>query len=297
MIPVQCRVQAPALALETTLLCHGVPRASALPLHDELEGLVRGRNASPALVGVVGGGCIAGISRQELAVLVESNVPKANTSNLAAIMHAGGSAATTVSATMEIAAAAGIRVFSTGGIGGVHRGYAEHLDVSSDLAAFGRFPVAVVSSGVKSILDVAATREMLEAMGIPVWGYQTSVFPEFYSRGKEHRVDAEFDSVEGLAKAAAKTLARTGRGVLIVNPVPAAWEIDGDRWNEWIRAAGAAERVRGATGRGVTPAMLGALHEVSGGATLKTNIELVKSNVGLGASLAREMSSIGAETV
>ncbi len=292
MIPVRCSSSAPCLALETTLLCHGVPREAALSLHDELEAVARGAGASPTLVGVLEGRAVAGLTRDELAVLVRSGVPKANSSNLAALMAAGASAATTVSATMEIAAAAGIRVFSTGGIGGVHQGYAHHLDVSSDLAALVRFPVAVVAAGVKSILDVAATREALETFGVPVWGFQTDVFPEFYSRGRDHTVDARFETHEALAAAAARTIAATGRGVLIVNPIPESSAIPETQWTNWLTAAGQIATAKGARGRGVTPAVLAALHEVSAGATLRANIELVRSNVALGAALARIMATV-----
>lgn len=289
MIPVERRVRGPALAFETTLLCHGVPGHSALALHDELELIARTGGAEPALIGVVKGRAVVGVSRDELGEMVAANVPKANTSNLAAVMAAGTSAATTVSATMEIAAAAGVRVFATGGIGGVHRGYADHLDVSSDLVAFSRFPVAVVSSGVKSILDVGATREALETMGVAVWGFQTDIFPEFYVRGGRHRVDAVFDSIERLAEALAHTLARTGRGVVVANPIPSVSELDSKEWAGWLAEAERRVAANGVVGRGVTPAILGALHDASGGRTLEANVALVKGNARLGAALADQL--------
>jgi len=292
MIAVDCRVGPPALALETTLLCHGVARERAAGLNDDLAKIAGAGGVPAALIGVVQGRAVAGVSRDELAEMVAVGVAKANTSNLASLMAAGSSAATTVSATMEIAAAAGLRVFATGGIGGVHRGYGEHLDVSGDLAALARFPVAVVASGVKSILDVGATREALEALGVPVWGFRTDAFPEFYRRGRDHGVDARFDSIEGLTDAVARTLARTGRGILIANPIPVEAEISEDDWGGWLSAAEARVRLVGARGRGVTPAMLSALHELSGGRTLEANLALVRANTGLGAAIAAGIGAV-----
>src|SRR5690606_10624096 len=138
--------------------------------------------------------------------------------------------ATTVSATMEIAAAAGLRLFATGGLGGVHRGYAQRLDISADLAALARFPVAVVCSGVKSLLDVESTREALESLGVPVVGFGTDRFPAFYRRASEAGVDARFDDPESLAAFLSQELARTGRAVVVANPIPAADEIAERDW-------------------------------------------------------------------
>jgi len=152
------------VALETTLLVHGVPKDAAMPLHRELGAILREHHINPALVGVVDGAPTVGMTDEELErLLAQEGVPKANTSNLGVSLHRGSSAATTVSVTMELAHAAGISVFATGGIGGVHTGFGSHLDISSDLAAFTRFPLAVIASGVKSILDVASTREALES--------------------------------------------------------------------------------------------------------------------------------------
>lgn len=252
--------------------------------------------ATPRLVGVLAGNPIVGMSDDQLEQLLASAEPvsKVNTANIGQAMFRKRHAATTVSTTMELAARAGVSVFATGGIGGVHRaaGNARSSDVSADLTAFTRFPVAVVTSGVKSILDVTATREMLETLGVPVVGYQTDAFPAFYLREPDGpgvgRVDARFDDVLELAKFVRFELARTNRGIVVCNPIPKEHEIKAADWRMWLAEAEA--RVAGAgSGRDATPALLGALHEISGGATLRANIELVVSNAALAAKIARLM--------
>lgn len=273
------RVTSRAVALETTLLVHGVPREASLGLAGELDEIVRSEGSTPALVGVVEGRAIAGMDRDELeAMLGAESVEKVNTANLGLALHAGRSAATTVSSTMEIASYAGLRVFATGGIGGVHKGYGERLDISADLIAFTRFPIAVVTSGVKSILDVISTREALESLGVTVVGFGTDAFPAFYLRDGGCGVDVRFDDAGDLADFVRWELARTGRGIVIANPIPAEHEIAMSDWESWLGEATARAAAGGASGRGVTPAVLGGLHEVSGGRTLRANIELVKSN-------------------
>lgn len=302
----------PRVALETTLLAHGVPAGEGLPLARELASLVREAGAEPAIVGIAAGRAVCGLSEEQLAEMLDSaaggasgregagapapgGVPKVNAANLGLALHSGGMGATTVSATMEIAAGAGVRLFATGGLGGVHRGVAPpdarpsaRLDVSSDLFALTRFPVAVVCSGVKSILDVAATREVLEMLGVPVVGFGTDRFPAFYQRAVDDRVrvDARFDDVSGLARYVDAELTRSGRAVVVCNPVPVEHEIDAATWARWLGQAETRVKAAGAAGRDVTPLVLGALHEISGGKTLRTNIALVKSNTRLAARLA-----------
>lgn len=281
------RAEPRSVALETTLLLHGVPRTGAAQLARSLQEIVRTHGASPTLIALFRGQAIVGLSDAELAELLSAaSVPKANTANLGVLMHRGQHAATTVSTTMELAASAGVRVFATGGLGGVHRGCAEHFDVSSDLAALTRFPVAVVSSGVKSILDVVATREALETLGVPVVGFRTDRFPAFYQRESAAGVDARFDDAGDLAAFVRMEMARSGRGVLVVNPVPAAHEIDAGKWRSWLDLAMDRARAMGVTGRDLTPTLLAAVHELSGGETLRANVELVKSNAALAAQIA-----------
>ncbi len=272
-------VSSRAVALETTLLVHGVPTASAAKLASELGEIVEAEGSTPALVGVVDGVATVGMGMDQLQAMLERDaVPKANTANLGVLMNQQQDAATTVSTTMEIAAFAGLRVFATGGIGGVHEGYGTRLDISADLLAFTRFPVAVVTSGVKSILDVVSTREALESLGVTVVGWKTDSFPAFYLRESEAEVDVRFDDPDELAAFVRVELARSGRGIVIANPIPEDDELDARLWGEWLGQAKKLAQREGARGRGVTPAILKHLHAVSQGKTLEANIKLVKSN-------------------
>lgn len=280
------------VALETTLLVHGVPKDAARPLSDDLARIVRAAGAEPATVGVVAGRPTVGLTDDELAHLLDApSVPKANTGNLGLLIRRGSHAATTVSTTMELAAGAGVRVFATGGLGGVHKGYGQSWDVSADLLALTRHPVAVVASGVKSLLDVESTREMLETLGVPVVGFGTDHFPAFYLRESGAGVDARFDDADELGDFLAFEMARTGRGVLVCHPIPSDDELAAGEWTAWLERAEDRARRAGARGRGVTPAVLGALHDVSGGATLRANLSLVRSNAGLAGRLAAAMAS------
>ena len=284
------RPPTPCVALETTLLLHGVPKGEGERLAHELVAIIEKEGAAGDIAGIVSGQPIVGLSPEQLRMLLDApKVPKANTANLGVFMHRGEHAATTVSTTMELAAAAGVRLFATGGLGGVHQGYGTHLDISADLAAFTRFPVGVVTSGVKSILDVVATREALETLGITVVGFRTDRFPAFYLRESEAGVDVRFDSEDLLAGFIAKELKRTGRGIVIANPIPAEHELPRAEWESWLAQARKAVEATAAAGRDITPALLGQLHAISGGRTLKANIELVKSNARLAGALAARM--------
>jgi pseudouridylate synthase len=283
-----------SVALETTLLLHGVPRPDAAPLSVELARIVRECGASPALVGVVHGIPTIGLTEDELNLLLGApEVLKVNTGNLGVVIARRQHGATTVSTTMELAALAGVQVFATGGLGGVHEGYGERLDISADLGAFTRFPVAVVTSGVKSILDVESTREALETLGVPVVGFQTERFPAFYLRESAAGVDARFDDVHELATFVRGELARTGRGIVIANPIPAASEVPVKAWEGWIGEARAEAARAGVAGRELTPFLLSHLHRASGGATLRANLDLVRSNAALAGRLARAMTPAG----
>lgn len=285
--PLVSRAGPNSVALETTLLCHGVPASAALPLADELDAIVRARGANPALVGLPGGRPTVGMTRDELASMLQAeSVLKANAANIGIAMFRSLHAATTVGTTIELAALAGVRVFATGGIGGVHRSLPALIDISSDLAALARFPVAVVTSGVKNILDVPSTRELLETLGIPVVGFATDRFPAFYLRDGGCSVDARFDDAAELAEYLAIELVRTGRSVVVANPIPHADELDSALWEMWKAEALAHVETRGISGRDVTPAVLARLHEISQGRTLEANLALVRSNTDLAAQLA-----------
>lgn len=294
----------PRVALETTLLLHGVPRSAAAGLANELAQTVReasGGRVEPALVGVVAGRAIVGMNDAELAELLAAppgQMPKLNTSTLGLALFGGGHGATTVSATVELAAAAGVRVFATGGLGGVHPGLATRPDISADLSALARWPVAVVCSGCKSILDIAATRELLETLGVPVVGMGTGAFPAFYRRearvgGASVALDGRFDDVARLADFCRAELARSGRGVVVAHPIPPEHELPQQDWDRWLAEAEAdlaAADAGAIAGRDVTPFILARVHERSRGATLAANIALVKANAALAAQLADAMA-------
>lgn len=281
------------VALETTLLAHGVPRDAAMPLYDELTAIVEREGARPAAIGVVGGQARSDLSRDEVESLLEVRPTKLNTANLGLALFRKTAGATTVSTTMEIAASSGIAVFATGGLGGVHKHYGTQLDVSADLAAFTRFPVAVVASGVKSILDVVATRELLESLGVPVVGFRTDVFPAFTVADSDAGVDARFDDEDELADFLRFELRRTGRGVLVCNPVPPPSAIAKERFAGFLAEAERRASHAGVSGRGVTPFVLGALAEISAGETLAANLALVKNNTRVAARLASRMVASG----
>ena len=290
MVNLTSRLVAPerAVALETTLLLHGVPSQSALPLHHELGQIVRSNNAEPALCGVVAGRPTVGITDDELERMLSASdeVCKVNTANMGVAIYRGQHAATTVGTTMELAAHAGISFFATGGIGGVHKGYGVDFDISADLSALTRFPVAVITSGVKSILDVRSTREALETLGIPVVGVGVDVFPAFYLRDGGCTVDAKFDDMKALAAFCRDELTRTGRGIVVANPIPERYELARSEFEEWVIKAESEADGQGAEGRNRTPAILGALHRISCGATLTANLALVRDNARVASCLA-----------
>jgi len=281
----------PRVALESTLILHGVPRDSSRMLAKDLAAIVRSHGAEPALIAVIGGSPVVGVSDAELELLLNAgDVPKTNTANIGLILHAKSHGATTVSTTMELASQVGIRVFATGGLGGVHRGYGNQWDISADLAAFTRFSVAVVTSGVKNLLDVESTREALETLGVPVVGFQTDRFPAFYRRESVAKVDARFDDIEALARFCDFEMRRTGRGVVVCNPIPIHDELSETDWRSWSDQALREAAQAGKSGREVTPFVLGRLHAISGGKTLAANLSLVRSNAAVAAALARAMS-------
>ncbi len=247
-------------------------------------------SAEPKLIGVHAGSPVAGLSDAQLGdLLATASVPKLNTASLGPALFRKQHGATTVSTTMELAAGAGIRVFATGGLGGVHQGLVNRLDISADLMAFTRFPVAVVTAGCKSILDVINTRELLETLGVCVVGFQTDRFPAFYTRDGGVGVDARFDDVDELAQFLDHELIRTGRGVVVCNPIPQRDALDEKQFAIWLSQAQERAHKHHAAGRDVTPMILQGLHELSGGATLRANIALVKNNVTLAAKLAAKM--------
>lgn len=286
------RRRKPVVALETTLVTHGLPHPQGLEAALELESIVRGGGATPATVGILDGAVRVGLSRAELERLATArDVAKVNLGNLAAVVASNGPGSATVAATLFVAAEAGIRVFATGGIGGVHRDVAESGDVSADLVALGRFPVAVVCAGAKAILDLPRTVEMLETLGVPVLGLGTDEFPAFYRRSSGQRVDRRCDTVDDLARVArAHWALGFTTGVLVANPIPEADELPRAAYEQALEGALAEAAERGLRGREVTPFLLDRLRERSGGATVKANLALLRNNARVAAELARALA-------
>ena len=286
------RRRKPVVALETTLVTHGLPHPQGLEAALELEGIVRAGGATPVTVGILDGAVRVGLARAELERIATSrDVAKVNLGNLGAVVASGVAGSTTVAATLFVAAEAGIRVFATGGIGGVHRDVAESGDVSADLVALGRFPVAVVCAGAKAILDLPRTVEMLETLGVPVLGFGTDEFPAFYWRASGQRVDRRCDSVDELARVALAHWTLGSRtGVLIANPIPEADELPRAAYEQALQGALAEAAERGLRGREVTPFLLDRLRELSGGATVKANLALLRNNARVAAELARMLA-------
>jgi len=279
------------VALETSLLVQGLPRDSAERMTPRLRAAIEEEESHAAVVGVLAGRAIVGMSDDEVVELIETpGAAKATASNLGALLYAGRSAGTTVSATIELAWQAGVAVFATGAIGGVHAGYGERLDISSDLAMLVRRPMIVVCSGAKCTLDVEATREALESLGVVVVGVGTDAFPGFYLSASERDVDIRLDDPGEVAAFAQFEMARTGRSVLVVQPPPENDVLSPEQWSEWRRQAESRVAETGAVGPHATPALLAALHEVSGGATLRVNEALIEANARLAGAVCRHLS-------
>ncbi|GGB26982.1 pseudouridine-5'-phosphate glycosidase [Flexivirga endophytica] len=285
----------PVVALESTIISHGMPYPANVTMAREVEALIRAEGVVPATIAVLDGVPRIGLTDENLEMLGKAgeSVTKASVRDLAYVIAKGIHGATTVAATMRLASLAGIRVFATGGLGGVHRGAADSMDLSADLTELSRTPVAVISAGVKSILDIGLTLEALETLSIPVVGYQTDEFPSFYSRSSGHEVPMRADSPEELAAIMATQwdLGITA-GFDIANPIPAAEEIPADEISGIITQALADMDERGITGKDTTPYLLGRVVELTDGASLTANIALVKNNALLGAQLAKAYADV-----
>jgi len=276
------------VALETTVVTHGLPSPEGIEVARDMEAQVAGAGAVPATIGLLEGAVRVGLTAEELQRLAATpDVPKVNLSNFAAVLAAGGAGSTTVAATMLAAHRAGIGVFATGGIGGVHREAHETDDVSADLTALARFPVAVVCSGAKAILDLPRTVERLETLGVPVFGWCCDTFPAFWRRSSGLPVDRSFDDMTQLAEAVrAHHALGTGTGVVVANPVPEADELEEEAYERAISGAVETTRSQGIRGRAVTPYMLEFMHMVGGGDVLAANMALLRDNARVAGELA-----------
>lgn len=278
---------APIVALESTIISHGLPRPSNLAVAQEVEEIVRAHGATPATIAILDGVVHIGLeSDQLLEIANRDDISKASIRDLAIISASGLSAATTVAATSHIARLAGISVFATGGLGGVHRGANETFDESADLGALGKLDITIVCAGVKSILDVGATLERLESLSIGLVGYQTNAFPGFYLTDSgftlEHRVDSA-EQIAAIIKAR-RELKTESTSLIVANPVKE--EMDRGRHDAILASGLANAGAQGITGKDVTPFLLENFHTASKGESLKVNIEIIKSNSALAADIA-----------
>jgi pseudouridine-5'-phosphate glycosidase len=283
------------VALESTIITHGMPHPQNVATAREVEAVVRENGAVPATIVIIEGRIKVGLSDAELDWLgTARDVMKLSRADLPYAVASRRHGATTVAATMICAHLAGIRVFATGGIGGVHQGVEATMDISADLDELARTPVAVICAGAKAILDLPRTLEYLETRGVPVVGYGTDRFPAFWSRTSDLPVPLRLDTPEAIADLIrTKEALGLGGGVLVANPVPHADEISTDEMKTFIDAAVREAKERGVAGKAVTPFLLSYLFEQTGGRSLATNIALVKNNAALAAKLAASLARPG----
>jgi pseudouridine-5'-phosphate glycosidase len=278
----------PVVALESTVISHGLPRPHNLETAHRMEAAVRKEGAVPATVGLLNGRLIVGLSHGEIELLANADeVHKVSRRDLSAVLASRKPGATTVAATILIASQAGISVFATGGIGGVHRGVQETLDISADLAELARTPVAVVCAGAKIILDLPRTLELLETLGVPVVGFRTSSFPAFYVRDSGLNLDLRVESAEEAARLMSiQSQLGLSSGIVFCNPPPESSALDRAQTESLIKTALIAANSAGIQGKAVTPYLLSYLSNASDGATLKANMDLLVSNASVAAQIA-----------
>jgi len=285
----------PIVALESTVIAHGLPRPINLATARLLEADIRAAGAVPVTIAIADGTAVVGADDALLERLAtEPDVRKVSTRDLAPLLArgwSGGLGATTVATTVEIAAAAGIAVFATGGIGGVHRGGERTLDVSADLRALARYPVCVVCAGAKLILDLPKTLEVLETLGVPVVGFETDELPAFYVRSSGLALAHRVEDAIGAARIARSQLER-GAGLLITVPIPAGAAMDRDEMEHEVATALAAAEQAGVHGPALTPFLLGRMRDSTSGRTLEANVALLRNNARVAAAIARELSAL-----
>ena len=276
----------PIVALESTIISHGLPRPSNLTVAREVEEIVRSRGATPATIAVLDGVVHIGLTDDQLVDIANrDDIAKASSRDLAIIAASGKSAATTVAATAHLAVLAGIHVFATGGLGGVHRGANETFDESADLTALSQLDITIVCAGVKSILDVSATLERLETLAIGLVGYKTTHFPGFYLTDSGFTIEHQVNNAAEIAAVIAQRQAlKTNNGLVVANPVEK--EMDRARHDAILKSGLEGAAKAGIHGKYVTPFLLEHFHTASEGESLKVNIDIIKSNSALAADIA-----------
>ena len=284
----------PVVALESTILSHGMPYPENVEFAHKVEEIVRGEGAVPATTAIIGGKLKVGLSSDELEIMCKADgVGKVSRRDVAVYLATGKTGATTVATTMMIAAMAGIKVFATGGIGGVHRGAQETFDISADLQELAKTPVGVVCAGAKSILDIGLTLEYLETMGVPVLGMGTDDFPAFYCRKSGYKVDF---NVESPAMAAnilhTKWEAGMEGGAVLANPIPQEYELDFDEMEGVINKALAMAKEQGIHGKATTPFLLSHIKDLTHGVAFASNVQLAYNNARMASKIAVELTKL-----
>jgi pseudouridine-5'-phosphate glycosidase len=277
----------PVVALESTIIAHGLPRPDNLRIAREIEAAVREHGAVPATIAVIAGEACVGLDDSALETLASSDVAKCGVRDLAPVAARGGHGATTVAATAHLAALAGIRVFATGGLGGVHRGARDSFDESADLTTLARIGICVVCAGVKSILDIPATLERLETLNVTVLGYRTTTFPAFYLNDSGQPVGWTVDTpAEAAAVLRERAALQLPGAIVVANPLPEDEQVDPALHDRVLREGLAEAAAAGIAGRDVTPFLLDRFHRETGGESLRANVRLVLRNAALAAEIA-----------
>ncbi|WP_353988459.1 pseudouridine-5'-phosphate glycosidase [Ruicaihuangia caeni] len=278
----------PVVALESTIISHGLPRPRNFEAAQEFEAILRDAGVTPATIAVIDGVPNVGLDDQGVRRIAEDEAMfKASVRDLAVLAAKGASGATTVAATAFLADKAGVRVFATGGLGGVHRGASSTFDESADLSVMARTPVTIVSAGVKSVLDIAATLERLETFSVPVLGYRTDEFPSFWLRTSGHALDWRVESADEIAAVMRQQDALGERaGILVANPLPEGQQWDPATHDRVLAEALAAADDQGVHGKAVTPFLLNTIVEASGGVSLEVNLDIARNNVALAGEIA-----------
>jgi pseudouridine-5'-phosphate glycosidase len=283
----------PVVALESTIISHGLPRPRNHEAAVEFEEILRSQNVTPATIAVLDGVPRIGLDAEGVRRIAEEELAKASVRDLPIIAATKASAATTVAATSHLAALAGVRVFATGGLGGVHRGASDTFDESADLSTLAVTPIAVVSAGVKSVLDIAATLERLETLSVPVVGFGTRIFPSFWLRESAFTLDWSVDTAEQVA-AIMKSQDELGhgQGIVVANPIPAEQQWAPAEHDRVLTEALALADEAGVTGKAVTPFLLLKIVELSDGRSLEVNLDLARNNVRVAGQIATAWSRL-----
>ena len=283
----------PVVALESTIISHGLPRPRNHEAAIEFETILRDAGVTPATIAILDGVPQIGLDAEGVRRIAEEELAKASVRDIPIIAATGASAATTVAATSHLAALAGVRVFATGGLGGVHRGASDTFDESADLSTLAVTPITVVSAGVKSVLDIAATLERLETLSVPVVGYGTRIFPSFWLRESAFTLDWSVDTAaEVAAIMRSQDQLGHGQGIVVANPIPLEQQWDPAEHDRVLTEALALADEAGVTGKAVTPFLLLKIVELSGGRSLEVNLDLARNNVRVAAAIATAWSAL-----